>query len=106
MNTEIQKTFETIQKQLENKSWTEQQDADFIEALTNVGFLLGDTATSMLALVDYFDQYVTAVHALPVFQTLARVNDDEVSPTQTVSAPDSVEPRTRRTPMDVMKGKK
>jgi hypothetical protein len=106
MNTEIQKTFETIQKQLENKSWTEQQDADFIEALTNVGFLLGDTVNSMLSLVDYFDQYVTAVHALPIFQTLAATSNDDVSPTQTVSAPDSAEPRTRRTPMDVMKGKK
>ena len=91
---------------MENKIWTEQQDADFIEALTNVGFLLGDTVTSLLSLVDYFDQYVTAVQGLPVFQMVGRVNDDGVSPTQTVSAPEVAEPRTRKTPMDVMKEKK
>ena len=106
MNTEIQQIFETIQKQLANKTWTEQQDAEFIEALTSVGFLLGDTVTSLLSLVDYFDQYVTAVQGLPVFKMLVPVNDDNVSPTQTVSASEVAEPQTRKTPMDIMKDKK
>lgn len=91
---------------MENKTWTEQQDPEFIESLSNVGVLLTDTVSSLLALVDYFDQYVTAVHSLPVFKLAVGTNDDNVSPTQTVSAPNRAERRARKTPMEVMKEKK
>lgn len=82
----MQWTFETIKKQLENKSWSKAQDKDFLKAVERAESSIVELVSHLYGLVNYFEQYVAAVHNSPLFDSaLKRVDNDDVStnPTQT-----------------------
>jgi hypothetical protein len=85
----MKELHETIQKKLQDTKWIEDQDDDFIKALSNTDAALSELSSYLYIMLNYFDQYVEAVKTSPLFApTDAPLeNDDVSSPTQTPSSP-------------------
>lgn len=108
----MQETHQTIQKYLTNKTWTDAQDEEIINALTYAKDAMDQVVSYLYILVNYFEQYVYAVQTSPVFMNPedVPVNDDvSTSPTQT-PAPANREQRRaaakRQTPLERVQAKK
>lgn len=74
---------------MENKTWTKKQDPKFIKALKNIDDSLAQLSTHLYVMVNYFEQYVEAIQASPLYASAPEEdkNDNEYSnPTQTFSA--------------------
>ena len=86
----VQKTFETISKKLTDKTWSDAQDADLIEALSNTQEIITQLSNQIYIMTDYLEQYYVAIRALPLFTAGDEPADDiELSsPTQTNAARD------------------
>lgn len=77
-----------ILEQMKDENWKSQQTPEFINALDKVATTMSELSLSLYILVDYFEQYVQAVYASPVFgQTPEHTENDDVSsaPTQTAN---------------------
>jgi hypothetical protein len=75
---------------MENKTWVKKQDPKFIKALKNIDDSLAQLSTHLYVMVSYFEQYVEAIQASPLYAPAAdeSKNDNEYSnPTQTFSEP-------------------
>jgi len=78
-----------LQKKLQDKTWTDTQDPDFIEALKRVENTFQQMAAQIYIFISYFEQYVIAIQASPIFASGEISSDDSQSsnPTQTPAAP-------------------
>lgn len=85
----MKELHETIQKKLQDTKWIEDQDDDFIKALSNTDAALAELSSYLYIMLSYFDQYVEAVKTSPLFAPDdAPVGNDDVSnPTQTPASP-------------------
>jgi hypothetical protein len=114
---EVKMTFEILQKKLADKSWTDVQDPEFIVALNRIDNTFQQMGAQIYIFISYFEQYVAAIQASPIFASSDISSDDSLSsnPTQT-SAPDPAEhpssmagnraERRKKTPLDIVKDKK
>jgi len=70
---------------IENSTWTEAQDKDFIEALRTTQEIISQLSGTVYVMVDYLEQYHTAIRSLPLFTTEDTPSDDNgyTQPTQT-----------------------
>jgi hypothetical protein len=86
----IKASFETISKKLTDQTWSDAQDADFIEALRNTQEVITQLSTTIYVMSDYMEQYTKAVRDLPLFALSEDALDDSqlASPTQTDAARD------------------
>jgi hypothetical protein len=102
-------TFEILQKKLADKSWTDAQDPEFIVALGRIEKTFQQMGSQIYVFISYFEQYVAAIQASPVFATAEDQSDDSQSSNPTQTSPDPAnraERRTRKTPLEVAKDKK
>jgi len=102
-------TFEILKNKLADKSWTDTQDADFIAALGRIENTFQQMGAQIYIFISYFEQYVAAIQASPIFSSEDIPSDDSQSsnPTQTPAEPaNRAERRTRKTPLEVAKDKK
>jgi hypothetical protein len=78
-------TFEILQKKLADKSWTDTQDADFIAALGRIENTFQQMGAQIYIFISYFEQYVAAIQASPIFSSDDIPSNDSQSsnPTQT-----------------------
>jgi hypothetical protein len=98
-----------LQKKLQDKTWTDTQDPDFIEALNRVENTFQQMAAQIYIFISYFEQYVIAIQGSPIFASGEISSDDSQSnnPTQTSDDPaNRAERRARKTPLDIVKDKK
>jgi hypothetical protein len=106
---EVKMTFETLQKKLSDKTWTDAQEPDFIDALKRIENTFQQMGSQIYIFISYFEQYVTAIQNSPIFSSSDIQSDDSQSssPTQTSPAPaNSAEKRARKTPLEVVNDKK
>lgn len=106
---EVKTTFETLQKKLADKTWTDAQDADFIAALKRIENTFQQMGAQIYIFISYFEQYVAAIQASPIFSSEDIPSNDSQSsnPTQTSADPaNRAERRARKTPLDIAKDKK
>lgn len=82
---------ETISKKLTDKTWTDTQDTELVDALRDVEEIIAYLSAKIYVMTDYLDQYYEAVRTL-VFELAtgnSPDNDIELSnPTQTEAARD------------------
>lgn len=73
-----------------DKTWTDAQDADLIEALSNTQEIITQLSNQIYIMTDYLEQYYVAIRALPLFTASDNPDDDSQSssPTQTNAARD------------------
>ena len=101
-----------METKLSDKTWTDAQDAEFIKNLSQIKNVVENLMVQISVFIDYFDQYVQAVHQASIFTSGPTTSDSEngevsINPTQTISAAGNrAERRARKTPMEVMKDKK
>lgn len=102
-------TFEILQKKLADTTWTETQDPEFIKALGRIENTLQQMGAQIYIFISYFEQYVAAMQSSPIFASGDVPSDDSQSssPTQTPAEPaNRAERRARKTPLDIVNGKK
>jgi hypothetical protein len=102
-------TFEILKNKLADKSWTDTQDADFIAALGRIENTFQQMGAQIYIFISYFEQYVAAIQASPIFSSEDIPSNDSQSsnPTQTPTEPaNRAERRTRKTPLEVVNDKK
>ena len=63
----LNQTFSSIQKKLNDTTWIESQDEDFIEALKNVETMIQGLSAQIFLFVDYFTQYVNIIQSSQLF---------------------------------------
>ena len=82
-------TFEILQKKLQDKTWTDTQDPDFIKALERIENTFQQMGAQIYIFISYFEQYVAAIQASPIFASSDVTSDGSQSsnPTQTSPAP-------------------
>jgi hypothetical protein len=105
---EVKMTFEILQKKLADKSWTDAQDPEFIVALNRIDNTFQQMGAQIYIFISYFEQYVAAIQASPIFASSDISSDDSLSsnPTQTSPAPANRAERRKKTPLDIVKDKK
>jgi hypothetical protein len=106
---EVKTTFEKLQKKLADKTWTDTQEPEFIAALQRIENTFQQMGAQIYIFISYFEQYVAAIQASPIFSTDdIQSNDSQSSnPTQTPAEPaNRAERRASKTPLDIVKGKK
>ena len=89
MNTnEIPRIYNSIQQKLNDKTWCEAQDADFIKDLQQVQDMVQTMSSQIYIFVDLFQQYVASMYSSPIFSTKSAedTQDGKDNPTQTSSA--------------------
>jgi hypothetical protein len=77
---------------MKDENWKSQQNLEFINALEKVSTTMNELSAYIYILVNYFEQYVTAVRTSPLFgDTLDHTENDDVSsaPTQTAASRDA-----------------
>lgn len=102
-------TFEILQKKLQDKTWIEYQDDDFIKALERIENTFQQMGAQIYIFISYFEQYVAAIQGSPIFASGDVPSDGSQSsnPTQTSDDPaNRAERRARKTPLDIVKDKK
>jgi hypothetical protein len=101
-------TFEILQKKLADKSWTDAQDPEFIVALNRIDNTFQQMGAQIYIFISYFEQYVAAIQASPIFASSDISSDDSQSsnPTQTSDQPANRAERRKKTPLDIVNEKK
>lgn len=101
-------TFEILQKKLQDTTWTDAQDPEFIKALTRIENTLQQMGAQIYIFISYFEQYVAAMQSSPIFAPGDSASDGSQSsnPTQTPAPANRAEKRARKTPLDIVKDKK
>ena len=105
-------TFEILKNKLADKSWTDTQDADFIAALGRIENTFQQMGAQIYIFISYFEQYVAAIQASPIFSSEDIPSNDSQSsnPTQTPAEPanraERAERRASKTPLEIVKDKK
>ena len=114
-------TFEILQKKLADKTWTDAQDPDFISALGRIENTFQQMGAQIYIFISYFEHYVAAIQASPIFSSDDIPSDDSQSsnPTQTPATDTSQYPsamsgnraerrkeKPGRSPLDIINGKK
>lgn len=81
----MNQTFSSIQKKLEDTTWIESQDKDFVEAIQHVESIIRELSTQIYLFVDYFQQYVHIIQSSQLFAGNDNQSSDvdSQSPTQT-----------------------
>jgi hypothetical protein len=100
--------FNSLEKKLADTTWTESQDPEFINNLTQVKNIVENLSTQIFVFLDYFEQYAAALRNSPIFQQYDDVEESqngEVSPTQTSGNRAERRAAQRKTPFDVVKPK-
>lgn len=106
------KIFENLETKLADQTWVDAQDTEFLNDLKQVKNVVENLMVQISIFIDYFDQYVSAVHQASIFTSGPTAEDPEngkvsTSPTQTISAAGNrAERRARKTPMEVIAEKK
>ena len=87
-------TFEILQKKLQDKTWTDTQDPDFIKALERIENTFQQMGAQIYIFISYFEQYVAAIQASPIFASSDVTSDGSQSsnPTQTPATEPSEHP--------------
>lgn len=83
--------YDTISTKLKDQSWTDTQDAEFLEVLREIEQIINYLSTKIYIMTDYLEQYYTAVHTLIMKMATedTPTNDSQLSsPTQTSAARD------------------
>ena len=82
--------FETISTKLTDKTWTDTQDPDLLEALRGTQEIITQLSTQIYVMTDYLEQYYVAIRALPLFtaEDVPSNDSQSASPTQTRVARD------------------
>ena len=102
-------TFEILQKKLQDTTWTETQDPEFIKALGRIENTFQQMGAQIYIFISYFEQYVAAIQGSPIFASDDSPSDGSQSSNPTQTSDDSAnraERRARKTPLDIVKDKK
>jgi hypothetical protein len=97
-----------LQKKLQDKTWTDTQEPDFITALGNIENAFQQMGAQIYIFISYFEQYVAAIQGSPIFASEEIPSDDSQSsnPTQTSEEPANRAERRKKTPLEVVNEKK
>jgi len=79
-----------LEMKLADKTWTDTQDSEFINDLTQVKNVVENLMVQISVFVDYFEQYVQAIQQASIFSNGSATSDSEngkvsINPTQTFS---------------------
>ena len=101
-------TFEILKNKLADKTWTDTQEPEFIIALERIENTFQQMGAQIYIFISYFEQYVTAIQASPIFSSDDIPSNDSQSsnPTQTSEEPANRAERRKRTPLDIVNDKK
>jgi hypothetical protein len=78
--------MQNLQTKLSDKTWTDTQEPEFINNLTQVNNIVENLSAQVFLFLNYFQQYAEAVHNSPIFAQYNFPEDQEngnLSPTQT-----------------------
>lgn len=82
---------ETISKKLTDKTWSDTQDPELVDALRDVEEIIAYLSAKIYVMTDYLDQYYEAVRTLVFELATGNSPDNDIelsSPTQTDAARD------------------
>ena len=82
---------ETISKKLTDKTWSDAQDPELVEALRDVEEIISYLSAKIYVMTDYLEQYYEAVRTLVFELATGNSPDNDIelsSPTQTNAARD------------------
>lgn len=87
---------------MNDKSWTDTQEPDFIEALQSIESIFQQLSAQTYLFIDYFTQYVNIIQSSFLFKDGDNQSDDTtyLSPTQTSDAPANREQRRAQAKAD------
>lgn len=103
----MEQIFLTLQTKLEDTTWTEAQDPEFIKALTDVRSIINNLAGELQTFMSIYYEYtrLIATNMMLVPGPVDEEQDVEGIPTQTSSEPPApanrAERRAKKTPLNL-----